>query len=235
MTQSAQQSTVIGQSTAIRSILLKSLLGLSFAAVLALAPAPAFAQHGGGGGGGGSHGGGGGGGSHGSSGGGHPSSGSGSHATSNATSSGSSSGHWWNPFHGSGTNGGTAGKGGGSGAGANAASASATTRYAAGNNTWQEPPVNTHTNTQSHFYANSNRSVAISDSRTLHRMTNNGAFGSAGISQNSLRRRPVIFFPFNPFGFGFGSPFGFGFGFGCDPVWDFNCPLGYGFGYGGGF
>src|SRR6202050_613911 len=91
------------EPAAIRSILLKSLLGISFAAVLALAPAPAFAQHGGGGGGGGgSHGGGGG--SHGGSGGGHASSGSGSgsHATSNASSS-STGGHWWNPFHGSGT------------------------------------------------------------------------------------------------------------------------------------
>src|ERR1700733_15804226 len=92
MKQSAQQST------AIKSILLRSLLGMSFAAVLALAPAPAFAQHGGGGG-GGSHGGGGGGGSHGSGGSGHASSGSGSgsHATSNASSS-STGGDWRKRF-----------------------------------------------------------------------------------------------------------------------------------------
>jgi hypothetical protein len=50
--------------------ILKIAAALLFACGLALAPVPAFAQHGGGGGGGGSHGGGGGGGSHGSSGGG---------------------------------------------------------------------------------------------------------------------------------------------------------------------
>jgi len=226
MKQSAQQST------AVKSILLRSLLGIAFAAVLALAPAPAFAQHGGGGG-GGAHGGGGGGGSHGSSGGGHPSGGSGSHPSSNASSSASSAsnaGHWWNPFHGSGA----PGKAGGTGSGTNAANANANNHFAAGNNTWQDPPVNTHTNPQSHFYASSNHDAAIAASRTLPR-ANNERFAS-NISREGLRRRPIIFFPFSPFGFGFGfgSPFGFGFGFGCDPLWGWNCPLGYGFGYGGG-
>jgi hypothetical protein len=230
MKQSAQQST------AIKSILLRSLLGISFAAVLALAPAPAFAQHGGGGGGGGSHGGGGGGGSHGSSGGGHSSGSSGSHPSTNATSSGSTAnnaGHWWNPFHGSGT----AGKAGGTGTGTSAANANAGTHFAAGNNSWQDPPMNTHTNPQSHFYASSSHDAAISTGRTPPRVMNNGRFASASISREGFRRRPIIFFPFSPFGFGFGfgSPFGFGFGFGCDPLWNWNCPLGYGFGYGAGF
>jgi hypothetical protein len=238
MTQSAQHST------AIRSILLKSLLGISFAAVLALAPAPAFAQHGGGGGGGGSHGGGGGGGgSHASSGGGHASSGSGSHATSSGSSAGTSAstgGHWWNPFHGSGTNSGTAAKAGGTGAGTNATNstgANAATHFAAGNNVWQEPPANAHANAPSHFYANSNHDAVTTTSRPLHRTMNNAAFASARISENRFHRRPIFSGPFFPFGFGFGSPFGFGygFGFGCDPLWNWNCPLGYGFGYGAGF
>jgi hypothetical protein len=212
------------------------LLGISFAAVLALAPAPAFAQHGGGGGGGGSHGGGCGGGSHGSSGGGHSSGSSGSHPSANATSSGSTAnnaGHWWNPFHGSGT----AGKAGGTGTGTSAANANAGTHFAAGNNSWQDPPMNTHTNPQSHFYASSSHDAAISTSRTPPRVMNNGRFASASVSREGFRRRPIIFFPFSPFGFGFGfgSPFGFGFGFGCDPLWNWNCPLGYGFGYGAGF
>ena len=223
MTQSAQQPT------AIKSVFLKSLLGISFAAVLALAPAPAFAQHGGGGGGGGAHGGGGGGGSHGSSGGGHASgSGSGSHPTSNGSSAGNTatSGHWWNPFHGNGTNNGAAPKAGGTGAGANAAnSASANTRFAAGNNTWQDPPVNARTNTPSHFFASSNSGAAASANRMVHRPIPNGGFGPGG---SAFRRRPIIFFPFNPFLFGNG--FGFGFGFGCDP-WLWGCPQGFGFGF----
>jgi hypothetical protein len=239
MTQAARQSQ------AVNSIFLKSLLAISFAGVLALAPAPAFAQHGGGGG-GGSHGGGGGGGSHGSmgGGGGHASSGSsgsGSHATSNATSNATSSSnngsaHWWNPFHGNSSNGSTAGKTGATGSGsgaANAANANTTTHFAAGNNHWVEPPANARTSAPTHFYANANRVAATSVAR---RPTSSRVFASEGFSQNRFRPRPIIIFPFNPFlfGFGFGSPFGYGFGFGCDPLWGWNCPL-YGFGYGGGF
>jgi hypothetical protein len=237
MTQSAQHST------AIKSILLRSLLGISFAAMLALAPAPAFAQHGGGGGGGGgSHGGGGGGGSHAGSG---SSSGGGSHATSNGTSAGTSAstgGHWWNPFHGSSANSGTAAKAGGTGSrtgsgmnATNSTGANATTHFAAGNNVWQDPPANARTtNAPSHFFA-SNREGATSAGTTLRRPMNNAASASARISQDRFRRRPIFFDPFFPFGFGFGSPFGFGFGFGCDPLWNWDCPLGYGFGYGAGF
>lgn len=228
------------QPAAIRSVLLKSLLGISFAAVLALAPAPAFAQHGGGGGGGGgSHGGGGGGGSHGSSGGGHASSGSGSgsHAASNASSS-STGGHWWNPFHGSGANNAAGTKAGGTASGGSATNSTgtnATTHFAAGNNVWQDPPANTRANTNapSRFYATSNRDAATA--KPVQRTTNN-TLGRAGISQNTLRQRPIIYYPYNPYGYGFGSPFGFGYGFGCDP-WLWGCPagLGFGFGYGGGF
>src|SRR5271170_411190 len=112
---------------------------LVFAATLALAPVPTFAQHGGGGGGGGSHGGGGGG-SHGGGvgGGSHSAPSSGTHASgapassaSGASSNSTGSNHWWNPFHGSGTN----------SSGSNAADHSATDHFAANNNTWQEPPA----------------------------------------------------------------------------------------------
>src|ERR1700691_4707031 len=216
------------QPAAIRSILLKSLLGISFAAVLALAPAPAFAQHGGGGGGGGgSHGGGGG--SHGGSGGGHASSGSGSgsHATSNASSS-NTGGHWWNPFHGSGVNNAAGTKAGGTASGGSATNSTgtnATTHFAAGNNVWQDPPANTRANTNapSRFYATSNRDAATA--KPVQRTTNN-TLGRAGISQNTLRQRPIIYYPYNPYGYGFGSPFGFGYGGGYG--------AGYDGGYGGG-
>src|SRR5271154_4098911 len=138
-----------------------------FACALALAPAPAFAQHGGGGG-GGSHGGGGGGGARGggfgSGGGGGASapassSGGGSHATggspggssggshpANSTSGASnSSGHSWNPFHSNtsaakpapanGANSMPAGNIKSEGSATNAPA-----HFAAGNNTWVEPP-----------------------------------------------------------------------------------------------
>ena len=142
-----------------------------FACALALAPAPAFAQHGGGGGGrgggggGGSHGGGGGGGAHGGFGGGGGASapmssgGGGSHATGgssggstggthngNSTTGGGSNsgGHSWNPFHSSaakpaapanGTNSMPAGNIKSEGSATNAPA-----HFAAGNNTWVEPP-----------------------------------------------------------------------------------------------
>jgi hypothetical protein len=201
-----------------------------FAATLALAPLSTFAQHGGGGGGGGSHGGGGGGGSHASSGG-------GSHGTSSGASSGSaaahgttstassnssaaggnagtSASHWWNPFHGSNT-----------GSNTNPPAE----RFAAGNNTWVEPPA-----------------------RGAHGTTGTGATNSArGVSGGPraavsspphipVRPRPIGFAPFYPlYPYGFFGP-GFGFGFGsyygafgpCDPFW--GC-YGYGFGDNGGY
>jgi len=203
---------------------------LVFAATLALSPLSTFAQHGGGGG-GGSHGGGGGGGSHGGGvggGGSHASSGSsGSHAanapagasaghsgtTTPATSTGSS--HWWNPFHGGGTN----------ASGSNAGST--TERFAGGNNTWQEPPA---AGARGAGTAN-----AVKGSTTGPRAA------IASPPHVPVPRRPVgvaPFFPYNPFypygGFGYGFGFGgLGFGYGafgpCDPFWG-GCN---GFGYGG--
>src|SRR5580698_153566 len=138
------------------SPILKFAAALAFigALALALAPSPAFAQHGGGGGGGGgSHGGGGGGGgSHGSFGGGGsasaPSGGGESHASggsagsSNTAHNSGSSGHWWNPFH-SGSATAMPAKGANGVPAGNIKSESSATseRFAAGNNTWQEPPT----------------------------------------------------------------------------------------------
>jgi hypothetical protein len=203
-----------------------------FAATLAFAPLPAFAQHGGGGGGGGSHGGGGGGGggSHASGGGSHATgsgagSGSGSaHApASNAGASGGNAGtsanHWWNPFHGGstassahpGTNG-TA-----SGDHPNAE------RFAAGNNSWQEPPARGMRGTTTPGAGNNVRGAA----------TNPRPAVSGPPHIPVIPRRPIVFAPFFPFfpgfGFGFGGLYYGAFG-PCDPFW--GC-YGYGYGYNG--
>jgi hypothetical protein len=209
-----------------------------FAATLALAPLPAFAQHGGGGGshgggggGGGSHGGGfGGGGSH-SSGAGsaHGSSAPASHpagsgATSGATSGG---GHWWNPFHASSTSSSA------QPAGSNTASSEhATTaeRFAGNNNTWQEPPTLV-----------GHGSTSTGAKNALRGGTSTPRSAIASPPHIPVPRRPIRvgpYYPFHPFfpygGFGFGFGFG-GFGYGafgpCDPFW--GC-YGYGYGYGGG-
>jgi hypothetical protein len=204
-----------------------NLAGFFFAAILALAPLPTFAQHGGGGGGGGSHGGGGGGGSHASSGG----SGGGSHATAPSSGSGSghaatpaaagssgnagtSANHWWNPFHGGspnspshpGVNGTTS------------ADHAPAEKFAAGNNTWQEPPA---------------RGAITTGTRGNVSSPHAAISGPPHIPV--IPRRPIGFAPFYPF-YPFGG-FGFGFGGGlfygafgpCDPFW--GC-YGYGYGYG---
>ncbi|MGA8557128.1 MAG: hypothetical protein WB630_22160, partial [Candidatus Acidiferrales bacterium] len=113
---------------------------------LAFAPALALAQHGGGGGGGG-------GGSHASAGasGAHASapSGGGSargHAAANtpAANNTGGGGHWWNPFH-SVSPDSSAGKGANAQSGGQIKSESQAhiERFAAGNNTWQDPPSQT--------------------------------------------------------------------------------------------
>ncbi|MGB8543605.1 MAG: hypothetical protein WCD49_18400 [Candidatus Acidiferrales bacterium] len=224
MTQPAQQHI------ALNSLLLKTLSSLCFAAFLALAPSPAFAQHGGGGGGGGSHGGGGGGGgSHASSGSSHTGSG-GSHPTSastgGSTSNPNGSGHWWNPFHSnsggaeakSGTNSGAKGTGDG------------TTRFAAANNVWQDPQA-TNTRATTNRYVASNRSAASSTVKPVRNTFANNPHAT-GLSQNIFRRRPIIYYPYYPFGF-YPYGYGFGFGFGCDPLW--GCPPGFGYGFGFGY
>ena len=202
-----------------------------FAATLALAPLPTFAQHGGGGGGGGAHGGGGGmgGGSHASSG-----VGGGSHVTTSSSGSGSASGHattstatgsggnagtsvnhWWNPFHSNSTT---------------SAGNPPVERFAAGNNTWVEPPARGVHDTTGAVATNNVRGVSTGMRPEI----------SSPPHIPVVPRRPIIFAPFNPFfPFGFFGP-GFGFGFGgfygafgpCDPFW--GC-YGYGFGDNGGY
>ena len=223
-----------------------------FAFGLVLAPVPLLAQHGGGGGGGGSHGGGGGGGSHGSFGGGGgsaPSSGGGgSHANGGSgagrSNSGSSGGHWWNPFHSGSTNSAAPAKGANSVAAGNIKSESsasaASERFAAGNNTWEEPPsASARAAARVNYYApaNVNASRPFVPLATTTRAPITSAHGAAVVAaaQHPFQpRRPGgPFFPFFP-NFGY-NPFfgGFGFGFGgfgpCDPFW--GC-YGYGFGYG---
>ena len=233
------------QPTACSSTLLKILLAISFAACLALAPSPALAQHGGGGGssggGGGSHGGGGGGGgsSHGGgpSSGGHASSGShvstGSHGTTVGAGGNPANpnggGHWWNPFHGNTSS--ESVRGGANSAAAkdsNAAKATNPPRFAAGNNTWQDPPARARTNVASNHFSASNHGA------TLTKRPSNSMRNAPREEFRFRHHRPpvVIFDPF------FFSPFGFGFGFGCDPFWGWGCSrfaFGPGFGFGAGF
>jgi hypothetical protein len=228
MTQPAQQPT------ASSSWFAKTFLAISFAAFLALAPAPVFAQHGGGGGGGGgSHGGGGGGGGSHASGGGHASTGSshagsGSHPTS-ANNGGNPAnpnggGHWWNPFHGN--SGSSEAK---SGTNSGAKGTSDGTRFAATNNVWQDPPAS-NTRSATNYYAAANRNAASSTVKPVRSTFANNP-RATGLSQNVFHHH--VYYPYYPYGFyPYGYGFGFGFGFGCDPWW--GCP-GYGFGYGAGF
>jgi hypothetical protein len=205
-----------------------------FAATLALAPVPAFAQHGGGGG-GGSHGGGGFGGSHG-----------GGFSGGHASSSGSSSAH-------APASSGNAGTGSAAHTGTATTSGTTTTgsttsgntvpsgnaapeRFAAANNIWQEPPARgVHGATVA--AGNSVRGSVVS-------ATPRAAVAHIPI----VPRRPIGFSPFFPFYPGFYPGFGFGYGFGggfygafgpCDPFWGcygygFNGGIGYGY-YGGSF
>jgi hypothetical protein len=194
-----------------------SIAAFFFAATLALAPAPAFAQHGGGG--GGSHGGGGGmgGGSHAGGGGG------GTHAT---ASSGSGSVHA--PVSTAGASGGNSGTSAnhpvtnGTASGGKAAPQP----FAAGNNTWQEPPVRGMHGT----------TVATTGTNVRGSARNpRSAVGPPHIP--IVPRRPIGFSPFFPFypGFGFGFGGGFYGAFGpCDPFWGcYGYGYGHGFGYGG--
>jgi hypothetical protein len=253
MTQAAQHRT----ATAI----LRNSLGLVFAAALALAPQPAFAQHGGGGGGGGSHGGGGGGshssggGSHASSGGGHASSG--SHASTGSTgghvNSGTNPGHTASNSSNAGPTGahvwyGPSSSGGNSGA--------APQHFAANNNTWQDPPAPRAPTTQ-HFHNVPNGVSTSSASGSAVGRTHGTGVGvgvgvrapsatsqvGVGVHSNTVSAPHIfrpgrgsggrIYYPYYPF-YPYGA-FGFGFwgnGFGCDPFWGWGC---YGFGSGLGY
>ena len=265
MTQTSQQFRVAREKNAPRISFqgqtpLKFAAALVFACALALAPAPTFAQHGGGGGGGGgAHGGGGGGGSHGGPGGGFGSGGGGatsnsggSHASGGnaAGSSGGSSnnagGHWWNPFHGGGSSSAASAKGMSAVPAGNIKSASSANsdHFAAGNNTWQEPPpAGMSAAGRVNYYgpANVNGSRPFVPIATTTRTPVTSAHSAATVAAAQRPFQPIRpgrpFFPFDPF-FGF-NPFfgGFGFGFGgfgpCNPLFGcFGNGFGYGFGYG---
>ncbi|MFZ3330101.1 MAG: hypothetical protein WA197_05690 [Candidatus Acidiferrales bacterium] len=245
-------------SPAGHSTIFKLSCATAFALMLALAPTPAFAQHGGGGGGGGgAHGGGGGGGgSHGGGGGGGHvgggSGGGGSHAGATSAPSGGSShgggasasgannsgGHWWNPFHsGASASGRGSNVAGGNG---NSGTNGSPEHFAAGNNTWQEPPAPAgHASPAVNHYApaSATRPVVVGK-QPAHGAT--GAIHEAGV----VAGPPHVFPPtrgrggypnyfYNPypyFGFGWGGGLWWGGFYPCDPFW--GC---YGYGYGGGY
>ena len=238
---------------------LRLFASFAFAALLALAPHPAFAQHGGGGGGGG-HAGGGFGGSHGGGfgGGGHASGGS-SHGAGPAGYGGGSS---------SGTS---------SGGAANSAAHSTASSRFIGGSTWQAPPStamrggaqpSTHFITADEAAASGAHVVArpveprgISNPLGASTALRGSSFTS-GATSNAIRTRPYaaqfvgapphvppfprrypIFYP----GFGFGGCFG-PFFFGCGGGFfgggfygggfyggGFGFGLGYGYGYGYGY
>ena len=233
-----------------RPTFLKVAAAMAFACGLALAPVPAFAQHGGGGGGGGSHGGGGfggGGGAHGGSGGGfgrgagsapssnssgsHGSSGNGgSNSSASGGSSNSTGGHWWNPFHSGGTSSAAPAKG----------SSATPEHFVGGNNTWQEPPhAGMSAAGRVNYYgpANVNGSRPYVPIATTTRAPLTTAHGATTVTSAQRPFQPIRpgypYYPYYPY-FGYypyygGFAFGFG-GFGpCDPFW--GC-FGYGFGYG---
>ena len=230
---------------------LRLFAALTFAAVLALAPHPAFAQHGGGGGGG--HAGGGFGGSHGGGGGGHASGGgSGSRGGGASTPHGS---------YGGSSSGNGSGSTGSSGATNSAAHSAPSSRFIGGS-TWQAPPstaMRGGAQPSSHFITADE--AAASNARVVRPPVDPRGIGnplgastalrgSSFATSNAMRtrpfaaqfvgapphvppfrHRPIFFGPgfgfggcFGPFFFGCGGGFfggGFGFGFG----------LGYGYGY----
>src|SRR5271170_5464337 len=234
--------------------LLKIGAAVVFACGLALAPVPTLAQHGGGG--GGAHGGGGGGGSHGGFGGGShggfgggggsaPSSNSGSsHASGGSAGSGggssNSGGHWWNPFHSASANSPAKGTNGVPAGNIKSESSATPERFAAENNTWQEPP---HAGMSAvgrvNYYgpANVNGSRPFVPIATTTRAPLATAHSAAVVAAAQHPFQPIRpgspYYPYYPF-FGYNPYYGgFGFGFGgfglCDPFW--GC-FGYGFGYG---
>jgi hypothetical protein len=231
-------------SLAGHSTIFKLLCAAVFALMLALAPAPAFAQHGGGGGGGGgAHGGSGGGGGHvggGSGGGGSHAgatsapSGGGSHGGgASASSSNNGGGHWWNPFHS-----GASASGSGASGSRNSGTNANTEHFAAGNNTWQEPPAPVgHSSAAVNHYApaSGTRPVVVGQQPTNRTIGSiHGAGAVAGPPHVFPPRRGgypgYFYYPYPYFGFGFGGGLWGGGFYPCDPFW--GC---YGYGYDGGY
>lgn len=233
---------------------LRLFAALAFAAALAIAPHPAFAQHGGGGGGGG-HAGGGGGGHFGGGGGGHFGGGSGgSHAGSGS--------HVSAPIASSGGSGSSSSGNAGSGGATNSAAHSATSSRFIGGSTWQAPPSaamrgsaqpSTHFITADEAAASGARVVKAPVEPKGMRSplgASTALRGSSFTTGNTMRTRPFAqFVPgpphvpraprrrfepifFSPFGFGCFGPFFFGCGGGFFGDGFFGPGFGLGFGYG---
>ncbi|MGA7916544.1 MAG: hypothetical protein WCA00_15020, partial [Candidatus Acidiferrales bacterium] len=171
--------------------------------------------------------------------------GGGSHASGASAGGGNSSGgggHWWNPFHSS-----SSGNGKGSTAVATGNGKAATSsnpsseHFAAGNNTWQEPPA-VHGSASVNHYA---PATGTRPSVVGKRPTNGAIASSRGAS--AVAGPPHVFPPRHPghpyypyypnyfypyYGFGWGGGLWWGGFSPCDPFW--GC-YGYGYGYGGGY
>jgi hypothetical protein len=232
---------------------LRLFAALAFAAALAIAPHPAFAQHGGGGGGGGHAGGGGGGHSGGGGGGGgHFGGATGGGGGSHGSAAGS---------YGGGTSSGHA-SGTGSAGATNSAAHSATSSRFIGGSTWQAPPSaamrgsaqpSTHFITADEAAASGARVVKAPVEPKGMRSplgASTALRGSSFTTGNTMRTRPFAqFVPgpphvpraprrrfepifFSPFGFGCFGPFFFGCGGGFFGGGFFGSGFGLGFGYG---
>jgi hypothetical protein len=229
---------------------LRLFAALAFAAALAIAPHPAFAQHGGGGGGGGHAGGGGGG--HSGGGGGHFGGATGGGGGSHGSAAGS---------YGGGTSAGHA-SGTGSAGATNSAAHSATSSRFIGGSTWQAPPSaamrgsaqpSTHFITADEAAASGARVVKAPVEPKGMRSplgASTALRGSSFTTGNTMRTRPFAqFVPgpphvprgprrrfepvfFSPFGFGCFGPFFFGCGGGFFGDGFFGSGFGLGFGYG---
>ncbi len=227
---------------------------LTFAAALALAPHPAFAQHGGGGGGGGGHAGGG----FGGGGGGHFGGGGGGHASGGSSHGAGPAGY------GGGSSSGNSGHA--SGGATNSAAHSAPSSRFIGGSTWQAPPstaMRGGAQPSSHFITPDE--AAASGAHVVARPVeprgisnplgaSTALRGSSFATSNAMRTRPYtaqfvgapphvpgrppLRYPIFGPGFGFGGCFG-PFFFGCGGGFygggfygGFGLGLGYGYGYG---
>jgi hypothetical protein len=160
---------------------------------------------------------------------------------SGASGSTNSGGHWWNPFH-SGAS--ASGRGsnivGGSTGSSGSGSSAGSDHFAAGNNTWQEPPAPSGRVTASvnHYAPSSGVRPVVVGRQPANRAI--GSAHSAGVVAGPPHVFPpyrgrypnYFYYPYPYFGFGFGGGLWLGGFYPCDPFW--GC-YGYGYGYDGGY